>query len=211
MFWQIVLGIILFIIAVSIVWRFFSRYFNLPCPAWFYWLVEFDNPFAKANSTNVVIEQLQIEPGMKVVDAGCGPGRITIPLAKKMKDGTVVAMDIQSGMLERVKEKAQVANINNITTLRAGIGEGKLEHNTYDRAVISSVLGEIPDQKKALQELFSALKPGGMLVVTETRFDPHFQKKEHVLNLAKAIGFQEKSWIGNSLAYTLQLKKPRNS
>lgn len=192
-----------FLILMSLVWRFSKPH---PCPVWLSWLVEFDNPFTRANRSAVIVENLNLQPGMKVLDAGCGPGRLTIPVAQKVgPQGEVVAMDIQLGMLDLVKKKA--VNISNIQYLNAGLGEGKLSHNQFDRALLITVLGEIPDQGSALREIFDALKPSGMLSITETVFDPHFQKKEKVIPLTHEIGFKVKSIIGNRLAYTLLLEK----
>ena len=76
------------------------------------------------------------------------------------------------------------------------------------RAVLVTVLGEIPGQQTALQEIYTALKPGGWLSVTEIVFDPHFQTRAHVLRLATELGFREHEYFGNRLAYTLNLEKP---
>lgn len=44
---------------------------------------------------------------MRVLDAGCGPGRLTIPLARQVgPTGEVVALDVQQGMLKRVRKNA---------------------------------------------------------------------------------------------------------
>ena len=91
--------------------------------------------------------------------------------------------------------------------LEAGVGSGKLEHNYYDRALLVTVLGEIPGQQAALQEIFDALKPGGILSVTEIIFDPHFQSKATVSQLAKAVGFHEKNCYGRWFAFTMQFEK----
>ena len=146
---------------------------------------------------------------MIVVDVGCGPGRLTIPIAAQIgPQGEVVALDIQPGMLRRVQEKTQAAHLTNIRFLQAGAGEGQLGRSQYDRAVLATVLGEIPDRAAALKEIFEALKPGGILSVTEVIFDPHFQSRDTVLRWASAIGFREKNFFGKRLAFTLHLEKP---
>ena len=71
------------------------------------------------------------------------------------------------------------------------------------------MLGEIPDQNAALREVFDALKPGGVLSVTETIFDPHYQSRNVVEQLAGAVGFRKHQFFGNKLAFTLNLEKPR--
>ena len=161
------------------------------------------------NRAAVIIEHLGLEPGMTVVDVGCGPGRVTLPAARQVgESGKVVAMDIQAGMLARAKEKARAANQSNIEFLHAGVGEGKLGHGQFDRALLVTVLGEIPDRDAALKEIFSALKPGGILSVTEIIFDPHFQRRSTVTRLAIEAGFREREFFGNHIAFTLNFEKP---
>ncbi len=190
-------------------WRLASRRRSLPCPTWLRWLVELDSPIAKTYRTSAILRHLELQPGMKVLDVGCGPGRLTIPIAEQIgPQGEVVAVDIQPGMLHRAQAKAQAAHLNNIRFLQAGAGEGKLERNQYDRALLVTVLGEIPDRAAALKEIFEALKPGGILSVTEIVMDPHFQSRGGVLRLAGAVGFREQKFIGNRLAFTLNLEKP---
>jgi ubiquinone/menaquinone biosynthesis C-methylase UbiE len=195
-------------LVVSLMWRFASRRRSLPCPAWLGWLVEVDNPFAKTSRAAVIVENLDLEPGMMVLDIGCGPGRVAVPIAKRVANGQVVAVDIQPGMLKRAQEKARREAITNIRFVQAGAGEGKLERNRFDRALLVAVLGEIPDRTAALSEIFAALKPGGILSVTEMIFDPHFQSRKLVEQLAHAVGFRAKSFFGNRIAFTLNLEKP---
>lgn len=195
-------------VLIFIAWRLASRRQSLPCPVWLRWLVELDNPFTKTNRAAFIIEHLEIEPGMTVVDVGCGPGRLAIPAAKQVGPlGRVVAMDIQQGMLSRTQQKAGVADLGNIEYLQAGAGEGKLGQEQFDRALLVTVLGEIPDREAALREIFEALKPEGVLSVTETMFDPHYQSRRSVTRLAEAVGFRERAFFGNRLAYTLHFEK----
>ena len=204
----VAIGFLALGVLTSLVWRVFSRRQELPCPSWLGWMVELDNPFTKANRARVIIGHLGLTPGMKVLDAGCGPGRLTLPVAEAVgPQGEVLAMDIQAEMLVRVREKAQMADLENVQYLRAGLGDGKLICGFFDRALLVTVLGEIPDQLLALKEIFAALKPGGILLVTEVIFDPHFQSREAVAHAAKEIGFKEKDFFGRSLAYTMHFEK----
>jgi ubiquinone/menaquinone biosynthesis C-methylase UbiE len=201
-FLLILIGIIL-----CLAWRFSSRQKELPCPAFLSWLLERDNPFAKVNKTEFITRSLQLEAGMSILDAGCGPGRLTIPIAKEVgKSGKVTAVDMQPEMLKRIQEKA--TGFNNIDYLQAKIGAGKLIHNQFDRALLATVLGEIPKREAALKEIFDSLKPGGLLLITEVIFDPHFQRKNTVIRLAKQAGFQEFETVGGGLAFSMLLKKP---
>jgi len=204
----ILTALVSLIVLVGIAWRFGSRRHSFPCPVWLRWLVELDNPFTSTNRAAVIAEHLELQPGMTVLDAGCGPGRVSIPVAQRVgPEGRVVAVDIQPGMLRRAQEKARNANVTNIEFLEAGLGEGKLGQNRFDRALLVTVLGEIPDREAALKEIHDALKPDGILSVTEIIFDPHFQSRKTVTRLAEAAGFRERQFFGNRLAYTVNLEK----
>jgi len=203
------LGLILLLLVISAFWRLGSRRQSLPCPVWLRWLVELDNPFTKTNRAAVILQHLNLQPGMQVLDAGCGPGRLAIPAAQRVGDqGKVVALDIQPGMLTRAREKAQQAGVSNIEFMQAGLGEGRLPRDQFDCALLVTVLGEVPDRAAALNDLFAALKPGGILSVTEIIFDPHFQRRSTVAQLATAAGFREAQFFGNRIAYTLHFTKP---
>jgi ubiquinone/menaquinone biosynthesis C-methylase UbiE len=170
-----------------------------------------DSPFFKTNRAAVIIDRSDLRPGMTVLDVGCGPGRLTIPLARHVgEQGEVVAVDIQAGMLERARGKARAAALDNIRFVQGGAGETDLGRDRFDRAFLVTVLGEIPDRDAALREIFAALRPGGTLSVTEIMLDPHYQSCRSVARRAGAAGFRERARYGSGLAFTLILEKPRD-
>jgi ubiquinone/menaquinone biosynthesis C-methylase UbiE len=186
-----------------------SRRHTIPCPAWLSWLVEIDNPFFSSTRASTIITHLDLRPGMRALDVGCGPGRLTIPMARKVgPGGRVVALDIQAGMLRRAKAKAERAELANIDFHTIEVTKNKLHFGSFDRVVLAAVLGEIPDQETALRDIFDVLKPGGVLAVAEVIADPHFQRCGRVLALASRIGFCEKKRIGGRLAYSIYLERP---
>jgi ubiquinone/menaquinone biosynthesis C-methylase UbiE len=206
---MVAIAIVTVIIALLVTYVVLSRLRSMPCPIWLSWLVELDNPFTKTNRAATIIQHLGLEPGMAVLDAGCGPGRLTVPAARKVgPGGSIVAADIQPGMLRRAKDKTDAAGLTNVRFMQMALGEGKLERDKFDRALLVTVLGEIPDQESALREVFSALKAGGILSVTEIVFDNHYQSRATVLRLAAACGFRERAFFGNRLAFTLHLERP---
>ena len=172
-------------------------------------MVELENPLARENRAACIVARLGLEPGMKVLDAGCGPGRLTVPLARAVgRTGDVVALDAQRAMLDITLEKTRREGLDNILLFVAQLGEDSLPAVSFDREVMVTVLGEIPDRAAALKSLYGALKPDGILSITETVFDPHYQRRSTVKRLGKAAGFRVRAVFGNWLAYTLHLQKP---
>ncbi len=194
------------LLVITIVWRFASRRESIPCPVWLRWMVEMDNPFTRVNRSAVIVSLLGPIDGLTVLDAGCGPGRLTMPLARTVgPQGRVVALDIQQGMLDAVRKKAEAEGLSNIEFMNAGLGEGKLGPSQFDRVVLVTVLGEIPDRQAAMNELAASLKPEGLLSITELVFDPHFQRRGTVTALAAAAGLREVAFHGRGHAYTVHL------
>jgi SAM-dependent methyltransferase len=113
-------------------------------------------------------------------------------------------------MIERVRRKAASASLRNVKFLKAGLGDGQLPEGCFDRAVLSTVLGEIPDRLSAMREIYSALKPGGFLLVNEVIGDPHYQSLAKVEALAKQAGFHPSTVHGGRMAFSVKLGKPMN-
>src|SRR5262249_59197986 len=76
----VLLGLVVVIGLVAVIWRVGSRHHSVPCPVWLRWLVELDSPFTKTNRAAVIVERLDLQPGMAVFDAGRGPWPAANPL-----------------------------------------------------------------------------------------------------------------------------------
>lgn len=192
-----------------IVWRLRSRKTLLPCPAEFAWLVEVENPLARATRSEQVVDALAPQPGDTVADIGCGPGRVTIPLARAVgSHGEVIALDVQAAMLARVGDKAAREELRNVRLVYADARDEQIPPGTLDGAVMVMALGEIPEDAAILSFVHAALKPGGRLVVAESVFDPHYVRRDKLRRKAHAAGFAEEQCAGNLFGYSLRLRKP---
>jgi ubiquinone/menaquinone biosynthesis C-methylase UbiE len=188
--------------AVALVWRY--AYF---CPSWLVPLLE--NPYVEAVAgAALLLRRAGVRPGMRVLDAGCGPGRIALPAATAVgPTGHVVALDLQAAMLDKLQRRVRDAGVGNVTALRAGLGAGALPAEEFDVAFLVTVLGEVPDKVAALREIHRALRAGGVLSVTEVLPDPHYQRLRRVRALARQVGFRECALFRGAVSYTINLEK----
>lgn len=160
----------------------------------------------------MLLDRAGVEQGMRVLDAGCGPGRLTIPAAERVgPEGEVVALDVQEAMLARVRRNVADRGLTNVRTVLGGIESVMdlpgIDAGTFDRALLVAVLGEVPNGAGAMRALHVALKPGGILSVTEVVPDPHYQTRDAVRRLAEGAGFQLADAYGTPLAFTLNLRR----
>jgi ubiquinone/menaquinone biosynthesis C-methylase UbiE len=113
------------------------------------------------------------DPSMPtIVDMGCGYGTFTIPAAQ-MTEGTIIAFDIETGMLEVCQDKAQELNLSNITfTHRDFMAEGTgLDNDSVEFVMLFNILHtEYP--VRLLEEAFRILRSHCNVAIIHWIYDP---------------------------------------
>lgn len=199
--------VVLVLLLGGALWRSSSRRQAIPCPSWLVPLLE--NPYMEWQAgSRLLLDRACVEPGMWVLDIGAGPGRLSLPAAERVgPEGRVVALDLQPGMIRRLQQRIDERGVTNVEPVLGGAGDGKVQRGVFDRAFLVTVLGEIVDQASALREIHEALKPGGILSITEVLPDPHYQTRATVRRLAQAAGFRPGESFATWLAFTLNCTK----
>jgi ubiquinone/menaquinone biosynthesis C-methylase UbiE len=178
-----------------------------PCPASFSWIV--NNPIRRWYM-RPVLDRVGIRPGERVLELGPGPGAFTIEAARRTNPGgRLLAVDIQPKMIAAVERKVREAKQNNVETYRADALHVPVDTGSIDRAFLVTVLPEIPDRKRALQELRRVLKPGGVLSITKEFLDPDYPLARTTIRWAEEAGFDLEECLGNWWIYTLNFRKPK--
>ena len=189
-------------------WRWASRHWHLPCPSLFGWFLE-SSFYQRVSGVGTTLDRMNLQPGQRILEIGPGPGRLLIPAAQRvLPAGEAVGIDIQPGMIERLKRRADEAGIKNLTAILGDAAQPHVGEANFDLVFLVTTLGEIPDREAAIAQSYRALKRGGMLSITEIFGDPHYQSRSTVKRLAEQAGFQAESIQGHWWFFTAYFIKP---
>ena len=115
-----------------------------------------------------------LKPGQKLLDFGCGPGTITMGLAKAVEPGEIHGIDAEASQIELAQVAAQEGGHANATFHVGDVTNMPFEDNTFDVAHCHAVLMHVPDTTAVLSEVKRVLKPGGMIASRESIIDSCF-------------------------------------
>ena len=115
-----------------------------------------------------IISNLSLKENMSVADFGCGSGGWSIPLAKKIKDGQIYAIDVTEESLSALKSKITSERVANIRTIRADIEKGSTLRNDFlDMVILSNILFQVENKEDVVKEAYRVLKEGGRMIVVD--------------------------------------------
>lgn len=137
-----------------------------------------------------------LRPGMSLLDAGCGPGTITVGLAPLIAPGRLAAVDVSAGEVATTKRRLESAGYGSADVVVADIRDLPFERDSFDAVFSHAVLDYLPDPERALAEFRRVLKPGGVVGVRSQNsgyavISPPDEAVEESLNLfRRAIAAQ---------------------
>ncbi|MEV7425346.1 class I SAM-dependent methyltransferase [Streptomyces sp. NPDC091212] len=121
-----------------------------------------------ANSAAYLLPELR--PGQDVLDVGCGPGTITADLAARVAPGTVTAVDAAGDVLDKAREAAASAGVDNVRFAVADVHALDFPDDSFDVVHAHQVLQHVGDPVRALRELRRVCRPGGVVAVRDADY-----------------------------------------
>ncbi len=151
----------------------------------------------------------RLAEGLRVLEVGGGTGAFTLPLAAAVGEtGSVFSIEIQRGMLDQQKRRVRAARAANVSLSQADALALPFAAAAFDRAVVIACLPMLLDKQRALQELRRALKPGGLLLVSEELFEPEYVPVAVTLRWCTQAGLRQVDAHREVLFYALVFRNP---
>lgn len=140
-----------------------------------------------------VYEALRLEPGARVLDAGCGTANFERFISQKaLPPVEIEAVDFSRGMLSLAAEKC--SDLGYVSFDHADLSRPlPFADASFDRVVSINVLYAVPDWRSTMRELLRVLAPGGRLVISSTRegwsywplFTEHYRRISNIRGLGR--------------------------
>jgi arsenite methyltransferase len=143
--------------------------------------------------TEPVLRMMDLRPGERVLDLGCGAGWATRMLARLVaaektngaKDGLVVGLDIADEMIRRAQETSR--DFRNIRYLTGSAEQIPWQSGFFDKVLSVESFYYYPNQDRALEELRRVMAPGGRLFILINLYSDNHYSLRWVQELKVAV------------------------
>lgn len=120
------------------------------------------------NSAAYLIPHLR--SGASVLDVGCGPGTITVDLARRVAPGRVLGLDASAEVVEKARAHAADEGVDNVDFVVASAYDTGLPGDTFDVVHAHQTLQHLADPVAALREMRRVAASGGVIAARDVDY-----------------------------------------
>jgi SAM-dependent methyltransferase len=106
-------------------------------------------------------------PGTRILEAGCGVGAQTVPLARNSPQAMITAVDISEASAGEAQRRVAAQGLANVQVLQGDIFSLPFQTESFDHLFICFVLEHLSHPVEALRILMDFVKPGGTITAIE--------------------------------------------
>ncbi|MEO7573993.1 MAG: methyltransferase domain-containing protein [Acidimicrobiales bacterium] len=110
----------------------------------------------------------RLTQGVEVLDVGCGPGTITVDIARRVAPGRVVGVDAAPDAVDVAAEAADAAGVVNLDLAVGDVCALDHPDDAFDVVHAHQVLQHLADPVAALREMRRVCRPGGVVAVRDS-------------------------------------------
>jgi ubiquinone/menaquinone biosynthesis C-methylase UbiE len=130
-------------------------------------------------TTSALFDRVQLGPGMRCLDLGCGSGDVTFEMAERVgPDGSVTGVDMDMVKLGLARRAAATQGLLNVEFRQMNVYEFA-ESDAYDLVYARFVLQHLSRPVDVLRAMWAAVMVGGVLVVEDADFEGSFCDPPH--------------------------------
>lgn len=119
--------------------------------------------------TETLLDTIDVHPGWKCLDLGCGPVGVLTPLSKRVgANGQVVGIDEDPHFISTAKKLVTRKNLKNVAIIKGNIFKNPLEPNAFDLCHTRFVMNQKGCDQKLLNNMITLTRPGGVIVSQES-------------------------------------------
>lgn len=108
--------------------------------------------------------------GTQLIELGCGPGFYSCRLAERFSDMSVTGVDRSESQLRWARERAGALGLSNCRFRRINALKLSYADAEFDIVLASRLFTILPEQNRAVAEMYRVLKPGGRCFIAEPRY-----------------------------------------
>ena len=151
-----------------------------------------------AEETHSLLDQLEISPGARAVEIGCGPqGMLDLLSSRVGPSGTVTGVERSEDSVRLAGRFVADHKLSNVEVIHGDGRSTGLPRRTYDVAAARLVLVNVPDPEQIVAEMVALVRPGGVVALYEADWlgaicDPPLAAWDRIVSLLGAYSDQNR-------------------